>query len=781
MKLATTFKISLYLLTALSGGILGIAEEGWIPFCSLPAALIGFLWSEMNSTGEPRGMNDRVASVCGFAALLAATNEFFDENLEGRLLSGTHLVVYLTWIVLLQRKTDRRYWLLMALGVLQIAVASILTSGRATPWFGVSALVYVCAAVWTLSVFSLKRSEAQFALPAEGGSEGKASPSHHSVAIGSVQIEDGVTWISTAFVVGVVITNAAGLVVSVLFFLLIPRVWMPTAGAIIDDEPSGSGRRTVMATQVRLGHMGSILERLDPVLQLRVHTTGRSIISAQEYAERIGLAEPLFRGAVLSDYEAPVWKADAESIQRPQRLIPIANKKMVRQEIRMEDVGTDTMLFLGSPLGLLDAEDQARGNYQWVTNLVHRIVDPKKPGPVRYSVFSELPAEPQPHNAVVVNEFVRAQYVKRGYLDRLKYVPPGLGRLAQLARQVVADERQRRGTDLNELQVAQAIESFLRDSGEYTYTLVGSVRDPTIDPLEDFLFNRKEGHCEYFASALVLMLRAVDIPARLINGYKGGNYNEDTKTLYVQQRHAHAWCEAWIDDRSWVTFDATPTDERAASVESISANQTFWADWKSKLTTLWSDNVVNISYDRQDEAIYSPLRELIANQVALLKELWESPRASLIAFLQLLISPRRWFSPRGAGALFLVIATSWLACRLVRRVCRKWHVWDEPQNGWSVQRRVEFYERFTRLMQSLDLQRAESQTQQEFARQAALALQPRLQSVGMTSGPAEISDLFYKVRFGDVTLAENDCRRVEELLVGMERILRPPQPTPRSS
>ena len=76
---------------------------------------------------------------------------------------------------------------------------------------------------------------------------------------------------------------------------------------------------------------------------------------------------------------------------------------------------------------------------------------------------------------------------------------------------------------------ARALEAFLRDSGQFSYTLAdGSRWTRKLDPVEDFLVNRKEGHCEYFASALALCCAPIDIPARMVNGFKGGDWNELT-------------------------------------------------------------------------------------------------------------------------------------------------------------------------------------------------------------------------------------------------------------
>src|SRR5206468_3106660 len=124
---------------------------------------------------------------------------------------------------------------------------------------------------------------------------------------------------------------------------------------------------------------------------------------------------------------------------------------------------------------------------------------------------------------------------------------------------------------------ARALEAHFRDSGRYGYTLRMSVIDPGLDPVVDFVVNRKEGHCEYFGSALTLMLRSVGIHARMVNGFKGGDWNDLTRVMNVRQKHAHSWVEVYVGslgkgpDRSplWITLDPTPAIERRQSVESV--------------------------------------------------------------------------------------------------------------------------------------------------------------------------------------------------------------------
>jgi len=92
------------------------------------------------------------------------------------------------------------------------------------------------------------------------------------------------------------------------------------------------------------------------------------------------------------------------------------------------------------------------------------------------------------------------------------------------------------------------------------------------DPLAYFLFTRKQGHCEYFASAMTVMLRTAGIPARLATGFQSGVYNPITDFWLVRASDAHAWVEAWIPGRGWTTFD--PTSARSQPPQLRPADET---------------------------------------------------------------------------------------------------------------------------------------------------------------------------------------------------------------
>jgi len=102
------------------------------------------------------------------------------------------------------------------------------------------------------------------------------------------------------------------------------------------------------------------------------------------------------------------------------------------------------------------------------------------------------------------------------------------------------------------------------NNGQYRYSLQGL--PVTKNPLENFLFTSKYGNCEYFASALSVMLRIAGVPSRMVGGYRGGYYNEVGGYYLVPQKNAHIWVEAFIPQKGWVRVDPTPASVGAFSV-----------------------------------------------------------------------------------------------------------------------------------------------------------------------------------------------------------------------
>jgi hypothetical protein len=193
-------------------------------------------------------------------------------------------------------------------------------------------------------------------------------------------------------------------------------------------------------------------------------------------------------------------------------------------------------------------------------------------------------------------------------IERGRQLPPvGIERLTALAAELTAADNLAGGSEMSRgRRIAMTLEAHLRDSGIYAYSLNMAVADPHSDPVEDFLFNRQRRHCEYFASALALMLRAVEVPARLVTGFKGADPLASAGYYEVQQRHAHAWVEAFVDNQ-WIVLDPTPA-ARDEFVREVAARMGFWKSAGNSLSTLWSTYVVSLSLNRQQQTLY----ELVA-------------------------------------------------------------------------------------------------------------------------------------------------------------------------
>lgn len=119
------------------------------------------------------------------------------------------------------------------------------------------------------------------------------------------------------------------------------------------------------------------------------------------------------------------------------------------------------------------------------------------------------------------------------------------------------------------------VQQWLRTKFSYTLDLPETAQQAS---LQHFLFVRRRGHCEYFSTALAVLLRSVGIPARNVNGFVGGTWNEFGQFLTVSQNEAHSWVEVWFPRYGWVTFDATPSATTDVAAEQL---QTWTSPYRS--------------------------------------------------------------------------------------------------------------------------------------------------------------------------------------------------------
>lgn len=822
-RLREIFLISLTALVCLAGGIMTWLEGRFFPVgLTIPVAIAAYVFCEHLRWFR---LGDLGANILGVLALVASAAEFLSEGQEAKLLSGAHLLVYLQWILLFHDKDDAWYWSNVVLTILQISVCAVLTYSI---WFGFWLIIYVMLLIWTLAVFWMFMAETQFrqsesvssdessANPSGGlvdqgiwneasklsGKEGMSGLSSDGVehAFGfrpssvthSIQLDSQEHWISARFLSGVTAMSAAVIVTGGVVFALIPRLWADMGGFGAEFTAASRGAMPGFSNRVQLNDVSANVDNPRTVFKVQMFDAesffrrdSRTEVNIQDYASELGMAEPLFRGAVLSEYREGVWKPAGNPLKlgeweqhlatwplsRENPTGAIDREPGVIQVYDIEPIETNTLFSMGAVRAVSEQRVRRQGapldfrfdvltheiRYETerdVRGFVYYVLSPRSPS------MKSLPHKLQPPISPPDN-----------YLD----VPPKLAKLTALAWQVVGREpdaeRQswKNGSSskfrLSEEETrgrVQKLLNYLRENQEFRYLLGAPIVDPTLDPVEDFVINRKAGHCEYFASALALMLRAVNIPSRVITGFKGGITNSNDQSLTVVQRNAHAWVEAYVDG-GWETLDPTPASSEAVQE---SSQISLWETSRRFISDTWSNYIVNMSFGDQS-GVASPLMAMFRSRFGD----GSLPTAARWA-AEVISNPRLLFSWQGGllllclGGLLLAIRFSlfllkWIGKKMIVTLSR---TADTRNSG------VEFYEKFLGIMALRGLRPFPWQTQREFA---SVSLNQVPLSESRRNGLADlIPRLFYLVRFGAVSLDEPDRGKIETELLALENELK---------
>jgi transglutaminase-like putative cysteine protease len=291
----------------------------------------------------------------------------------------------------------------------------------------------------------------------------------------------------------------------------------------------------------------------------------------------------------------------------------------------------------------------------------------------------------------------------------------------------------------NRYDAAKAIESHLQR--EYPYSFDMKASGP--DPVADFLFNVKTGHCEYFASAMVVLLRTHGIASRMVNGFLPGEYNEAAGAYTVRQSDAHSWVEVYFPEtRSWVTFDPTPSAGRAETVRTGLTAQL--QKYGEALELLWFQYVVG--YDKQEQR---SLASSIHNRV------FDYGRMAS----NMLNTMSRYMNGNVLAVAAGVTAFA-LTLLLVLFGRRIWH-WTRTGLAQSsadarALSNVQFYERLISLMEQRGVSRDKHLTPLEFA------------NTLRSNEVMVITRAYNRVRYGGQKLSATERKEVERALFALE-------------
>jgi hypothetical protein len=293
--------------------------------------------------------------------------------------------------------------------------------------------------------------------------------------------------------------------------------------------------------------------------------------------------------------------------------------------------------------------------------------------------------------------------------------------------------------------VARALSTHLAGSGEYRYTAKLRRTDPATDPVEDFLYRSKEGHCQRFAAGLVLMLRSVGVPANYVLGFKGVEPEGDGEYL-IRQDHAHAWAEVLVirpappgfptQDRPesvchWLTLDPTP----GGGAEEPEVTLTGWLGAARQTGAAFFQNFI-VGYNRdRHEAAFATAREWLV---------------------------RGGWVVAGLTAIVAAVLLAWSGVR--RRAVRP------GPTTWTTG--CEWFDRMTRALAEGGFPIAPGVTPREYAESAGVALAGRPETAAVAGVPSVVTRAFYRARYGGRPPARDEIARMAEDLDRLQAALR---------
>jgi transglutaminase-like putative cysteine protease len=651
-----------------------------------------------------------------------------------------HWIISLQLIKYFLPKTAEDDWFLFLLGLTEVLIGTVVNQSDNV---GLLLFLWAFLAVWVLGLFFLQREanrfvgdEAQATIVSQSG--GGPDPYHG--------LFDFAYLTTTLRVLGVT------LLLGGLFFLLLPR-----QQGVTRARASGTMARHIAGfdEEVKLGQLGEILENDSVVMSVEFADEARKPVVPEQ--------EPLFRGVALTRYEnGHWWRPQVRSLQTIVALKIFRNngavrRQVIRQIIKLEPNDSAT-LFAMRPVLELTAKSPLPPVLNPIDGTIFR-PDPR--GSYDYEVLSDVDV-----NAPQENE----SQLTEDRLGPLLEMEPSLNaRLREIAIPLL-EGLPEQGLENITLR-ARALESYLRDSHNFSYTLQMGRSDPNVDPVEDFLLNRRKGHCEYFASALTLLLRSAGIPSRMINGFKGGDWNELTQSMNVRQKHAHSWVEAYVgkDENGvpyWITLDPTPALDRDESVAQVGGIGSSFRTLTDMVRYVWVFYILGYDSARQNRLIYQPIRFTVQKVREGYATIWGALRngfARLFAFQSL----DSFISIRGFFVSFIVLLAVAMLARLARFVWSRLLSWwrGAAEDSIGLTAGILFYRRMAQMLADYDLERTSAETQREFAVRAARFLTGHgAQTESVAEVPQRVVEAFYRVRFGRGDLDPDTLQELESNL-----------------
>jgi protein-glutamine gamma-glutamyltransferase len=545
----------------IGSGFIAIAATGaldWISILLFSAILVGSWFVDTIR------LRESIPSwILNCLVLLYLPVFIIDHRIFSRsfMIAIVHLLLFIAAIKLFTLTRDRDFLLLYIISFAELLVSSTLTVSIA---FILCFLFFLFSGITTLILFEMRRSNARM----QG--EGKVQPFVVSKKLQGTGLE-----LFSPFPTGLLSAMSFGIALLILvgaipLFFLLPRI---TFG--IYRNPSGNTQFiSGFSDHVELGQIGNIKQSDSIVMRVKTDKAPSELPPDLKW-----------RGIALDYYDGHFWQCSDKNrytIHNQGLYYKLEDSAQgttwINQTFFIEALSTDVIfaahkvLAISRDVGVLE-RDAAKSLYTL------RHLNRK----VRYQAISDLV---RPNPLLITDNMPIPPEILTKYLQTPALDP----RIADLAKQVTKAAG-------NRYSKARMLERYLRS--HYAYSLMLRGTPNAQDPLAMFLFDTRSGHCEYFASAMVVMLRQIGVPARLINGFRSGEYNGIGGNWIVRQYDAHSWVEAYYPPYGWIEFDPTPIDPQHPRMAFIR----ILSNMADAIDLWWWEGVVNYDPTKQFHAV----------------------------------------------------------------------------------------------------------------------------------------------------------------------------------
>ena len=693
------FEVGLYLLVFVGFGTLASTGGLDIPTVLLVSAALLFRGYAL-VTRRTVLIPERWTTPLTVAYVLFYLVDYF--VISGTFLNSTvHLVLFVMVVRLFSARRDRDYYFLAVLSFLMLLAASVLTVDS-TFLFAFAGFMLV--GVVTFILMEMRSASARATIRARPPTDSRVSR----------QMGFWLAAAAPGFVFFMLLTGA------VIFFVL-PRL----SSSYLSAYAASGGIATGFSDHVQLGQIGEIQQSGSLVMHIEIDGDQR------------GAFDLKWRGVTLNLFNGTTWSNPHEQhfVRRLGGRFILATPgeeltsppSVIHYRVLMEPIASSVFFLAPTPLSL-------EGNYRVVSmDGGGAVFDPDPEHPINsYDAISNI-AQPGPAQLRAASQDYPAEVL----LNDLQ-TPGSLDpRISRLAEQITASES-------NNYDKAAAIESYLRTHFTYTLQLPHTLQR---DPLANFLFERKQGHCEYFASSMAIMLRSLGIPSRVVNGFRTGEFNDVTSQYLVRASNAHSWVEAFFPGYGWISFDPTPaaplqtrTGWRRAMLY-VDAMASFWREW-----------VINYDVSHQ----HTLGQQATRNAIDALRRTQDWGRRQYQALLDaarrsqqtVADAPLSWTARGVCAAVLLILVAN--ARRLWKAVSR-WRLAAQPEKSPRAAATI-WYERTLRALAKRGLRKSPVQTPTEFVRS--------ISNEAVREPISRLTEHYERARFGD---SPEDAARLPEL------------------